>query len=195
MEPEVLHRSDASQNDHKSKGYLPIKNDLKLGYPTFIRLSKIRLNSPIPLEFWWSTDILSASICLQGVDQEILPCGQGMIDSVKINPDDERMQNPSPWEISWASGVNFPIHPSSQKCSDSFYGIITCNAQINVIVPLIPCPKYLYWFECVPSPPKMTSPEIVLKQIFDPNGIIYVTIGIVWYIPNKLYDIDKMLDH
>ena len=179
MEPEVLHRSDASQNDHKSKGYLPIKNDLKLGYPTFIRLSKIRLNSPIPLEFWWSTDILSASICLQGVDQEILPCGQGMIDSVKINPDDERMQNPSPWEISWASGVNFPIHPSSQKCSDSFYGIITCNAQINVIVPLIPCPKYLYWFECVPSPPKMTSPEIVLKQIFDPNGIIYVTIGIV----------------
>ena len=153
------------------------------------------MDFPIPPSSWWSTDNLSASICLQGVDQEILPCGQGMIDSVKINPDDERMQNPSPWEISWASGVNFPIHPSSQKCSDSFYGIITCNAQINVIVPLIPCPKYLYWFECVPSPPKMTSPEIVLKQIFDPNGIIYVTIGIVWYIPNKLYDIDKMLDH
>ena len=47
LEPEVLHRSDASQNDHKSKGYLPDKNVLKrLGYPTFIRLSKIRLNSP-----------------------------------------------------------------------------------------------------------------------------------------------------
>ena len=50
MEPEVLHRSDASQNDHKSKGYLPVKTDKnvlkRLGYPTFIRLSKIRLNSP-----------------------------------------------------------------------------------------------------------------------------------------------------
>ena len=47
LEPEVLHRSDASQNDHKSKGIIPVKNDLKrLGYPTFIRLSKIRLNSP-----------------------------------------------------------------------------------------------------------------------------------------------------
>ena len=36
--------------------------------------------------FWWSTDILSSLIFLQGVDQEILPCRQGMIDSVKINP-------------------------------------------------------------------------------------------------------------
>ena len=36
LEPKVLHRSDD-------------KNDLKrLGYPTFIRLSKIRLNSPNP---------------------------------------------------------------------------------------------------------------------------------------------------
>ena len=41
---------------------------------------------PIPPEFWWSTDIFSASFFLQGVDQEILPCGQGRIDSVKINP-------------------------------------------------------------------------------------------------------------
>merc|ERR1719222_147763 len=41
---------------------------------------------PIPPEFWWSTDILSSSIFLQGVDQKILPCGQGRIDSVKINP-------------------------------------------------------------------------------------------------------------
>ena len=31
-------------------------------------------------------DILSSSIFLQGVDQKILPCGQGRIDSVKINP-------------------------------------------------------------------------------------------------------------
>ena len=44
------------------------------------------MDLPIPPEFWWSTDNLSASIFLQGVDQEILPCGQGRIDSVKINP-------------------------------------------------------------------------------------------------------------
>ena len=29
FEPEVLHRSDATQNDHKSKGHLPIKNRIK----------------------------------------------------------------------------------------------------------------------------------------------------------------------
>ena len=29
LEPEVLHRSDASQNDHKSQGYLPVKNRIK----------------------------------------------------------------------------------------------------------------------------------------------------------------------
>ena len=33
-------------------------------------------------EFWWSTDNLSAPIFLQGVDQQILPCGQGRIDGV-----------------------------------------------------------------------------------------------------------------
>ena len=44
------------------------------------------MDFPIPPEFWWSTDNLSSSIFLQGVDQEILPCGQGRIDSVKINP-------------------------------------------------------------------------------------------------------------
>ena len=37
----------------------------------------------IHYEFWWRTDILSSSIFLHGVDQEILPCGQGRIDSVK----------------------------------------------------------------------------------------------------------------
>ena len=44
------------------------------------------MDFPIPPEFWWSTDILSSSIFLQGVDQEDPPCGQGRIDSVKINP-------------------------------------------------------------------------------------------------------------
>ena len=34
------------------------------------------MDFPIPPEFWWSTDNLSASIFLQGVDQKILPCGQ-----------------------------------------------------------------------------------------------------------------------
>ena len=36
-------------------------------------------------EFWWSTDLLSLSMFLQGMDQKILPCGQVRIDSVKIN--------------------------------------------------------------------------------------------------------------
>ena len=40
------------------------------------------MDFPIPPEFWWSTDILSSAIFLQGVDQKIL----GRIDSVKINP-------------------------------------------------------------------------------------------------------------
>ena len=44
------------------------------------------MDFPITPEFWWSTDILSSSIFLQGVDQKILPCGQGRIDRVKINP-------------------------------------------------------------------------------------------------------------
>ena len=44
------------------------------------------MDFPITPEFWWSTDILSSSNFLQGVDQKILPCGQGRIDSVKINP-------------------------------------------------------------------------------------------------------------
>ena len=44
------------------------------------------MDFPIPLESWWSTDILSSSNFLQGVDQQILPCGQGRIDSVKFNP-------------------------------------------------------------------------------------------------------------
>jgi len=45
-----------------------------------------RNDFPINPKFWWSTEILSSSIVLQGVDSEILPCGQGRIDSVKIYP-------------------------------------------------------------------------------------------------------------
>ena len=42
------------------------------------------MDFPICPEFWWSTDILSSSNFLQGVDQKMLPCGEGRI--VKINP-------------------------------------------------------------------------------------------------------------
>jgi len=42
------------------------------------------MDFPITPEFWWSTEILSSSIFLQGVDQEIP--GQGRIGSVKMNP-------------------------------------------------------------------------------------------------------------
>ena len=40
----------------------------------------------IPPEFWWSTDILLIINSSTEMDQEIHPCGQGRIDSVKINP-------------------------------------------------------------------------------------------------------------
>ena len=46
----------------------------------------LRADFPIPPKFLWSMDILSLSIFLQEVDQKILPCEQGRIDSVKINP-------------------------------------------------------------------------------------------------------------
>ena len=54
------------------------------------------MDFPIPPEFWWSTDILLIINPSTGMDQEIHPCGQGRIDSVKINPsllsaEDERM--------------------------------------------------------------------------------------------------------
>ena len=45
-----------------------------------------KLGVPIPSKFWWSTDILSSSNCLQGVDQKILHFGQGRVNSAKINP-------------------------------------------------------------------------------------------------------------
>ena len=57
-------------------------------------------------EFWWSRDILSSSICLQEVDQKILPCGQGGIDSVKTDPSLLMMREWSfsprrSWEFMW----------------------------------------------------------------------------------------------
>ena len=47
---------------------------------------------PIPPEFWWSTDILLIINSSTGMDQETHPCGQGRIDSVKINPSLLRMR-------------------------------------------------------------------------------------------------------
>ena len=73
------------------------------------------MDFPIPPEFWWSTDNLSASIFWQGVDQKILPCGQGRIDSVKINPSLLMMTD---W---WICVVNFKsdcaILKSTKLCS------------------------------------------------------------------------------
>ena len=37
------------------------------------------MDFPTPPELCWSMDILSSSNLLQGVDQQILPCGQGRI--------------------------------------------------------------------------------------------------------------------
>ena len=62
------------------------------------------MDFPIPPEFWWSTDILSSLIFLYGVDQKILPCGQGRIDSVKINPS-LLMMREGRWQ--WASMGHF----------------------------------------------------------------------------------------
>ena len=50
------------------------------------------MDFPIPSEFWWSTDILLIINSSTGMDQEIHPCGQGRIDSVKINPSLLRMR-------------------------------------------------------------------------------------------------------
>ena len=50
------------------------------------------MDFPIPPEFWWSTDILLIINPSTGMDQEIYPCGQGRIDSVKINASLLRMR-------------------------------------------------------------------------------------------------------
>ena len=57
------------------------------------------IDFPIPPEF------LSSSIFLQGVDQKILPCGQGRIDCVKINPSLPMMRE---WEIHPRRPRDFP---------------------------------------------------------------------------------------
>ena len=79
MEPEVLHRSDASQNDHKSKGYLPVKSDKndfkRLGYPTFIRLFKIRLNNPRTNSPIYGV-ILTEALDDLNAFQQIIDCAQ-----------------------------------------------------------------------------------------------------------------------
>ena len=119
----------------------------------------------IPPEFWWSTDNLSASIFLQGVDQKILPCGQGRIDSVKINPSllmmtdcpcstktREVLGNPSPppsrfpstlekflgsREIFRPSGMDFPIPPSSWWSTDTFR-FLDALASLESVLSLVP---------------------------------------------------------
>ena len=50
------------------------------------------MDFPIPPEFWWSTDILLIINPSTGMDEEINPSGQGLIDSVKINPSLLRMR-------------------------------------------------------------------------------------------------------
>ena len=50
------------------------------------------MDFPIPPEFWCSTDILLIINSSTGMDQEIHPCGQGRIDSLKINPSLLRMR-------------------------------------------------------------------------------------------------------
>ena len=62
---------------------------------------------PIPPESWWSTDILSSSNFLQGVHQQILPCRQGRIDSVKINPSLLMMRECLDWTSSSVDNKSF----------------------------------------------------------------------------------------
>ena len=72
------------------------------------------MDFPIPSEFWWTTDILLIINPSTGMDQEIHPCGQGWIDSVKINPSLLRMRE---WYL-----------PTSQK------KVANCNSQIKIIL-------------------------------------------------------------
>ena len=74
------------------------------------------MDFPIPPSSWWSTDNLSASIFLQGVDQKILPCGQGR-DSVKINPS-LLMMTDCLWQTCWVG-------------SDSCFWTVICPANDN----------------------------------------------------------------
>ena len=71
------------------------------------------MDFPIPPEFWWNTDILSSSNFLQGVDQKILPCGQGKIDSVTISPSQLLMRECV--EIKNVKIEYGPVHITSAK--------------------------------------------------------------------------------
>ena len=57
------------------------------------------MDFPIPPEFWWSTDILLIINSSTGMDQEIHPCGQGRIDSVKLNSSLLRMRECFLWKF------------------------------------------------------------------------------------------------
>ena len=49
------------------------------------------------------------------------------------------VQNPRPWEISWASGVYFPIHPSSRQYTDSICLSISWYEKIIELLKAILC--------------------------------------------------------
>ena len=102
----------------------------------------------------------SSSILSLGMDQEIHPSRQGRIDSVKINPSLPMMRecpyttktrevlgNPSPppctfprasifesREIFWASGMDFPIPPSSWWSTDTFPILFEVSLPIKTFV-------------------------------------------------------------
>ena len=44
------------------------------------------MDFPIPTKFWWTTDIFLIINPSKRMEREFHPCGQGRIDSVKINP-------------------------------------------------------------------------------------------------------------
>ena len=99
---------------------------------------------PIPPESWWSTDILSSSNFLQGVDQQILPCGQGRIDSVKINPSLLMMRELSLPQISRVDFVS-PHHSDQMsqrpKVSKKICILKTCVTNSYNVRMVYSCPK------------------------------------------------------
>ena len=98
---------------------------------------------PIPPECWWCMDIHS-SIFLQGVDQEILTCGQGRIDGIKINPSllmREWVMYPPSWPILWiilyslcSMGDAFKTD-EAQIWPGQDFGSESCTALIGIVFP------------------------------------------------------------
>ena len=88
----------------------------------------------IPPEFWWSTDILLIINPIpRGMDQEIHPCGQGRVDSVKINPTLLRMRecklqkcsglgNDLKWHLLTASRQRVGMDPHGQLKLNTYLG-------------------------------------------------------------------------